>query len=60
MKQDKLKTLISKAQTLAKQATEHVSDASKVAKDYWEDNKDEYQVQAREAVQTGQVYLSSS
>ena len=56
----KLKGLISKGQKLAEQAAELAADASKTAKDYWDENKDELQAQGKEALKTGQEYVSST
>lgn len=56
----KLKGLLSKGQKLAKQVTELATDASKTAKDYWVENKDELQAQGKEALETGQKYASST
>ena len=46
----KLKGLISKGIKLAEQAAEHATDASKAAKDYWNENKDDLQAQGKEAL----------
>jgi hypothetical protein len=56
----KLKGLLSKGQKLAKQVTELATDASKTAKDYWVENKDELQAQGKKALETGQKYASST
>jgi len=56
----KLKGLISKGLKLAEQAAEHATDASIAAKDYWDENKDDLQAQGKEALKTGQEYVSST
>ncbi|MFK5984813.1 MAG: hypothetical protein QM479_05255 [Pseudomonadota bacterium] len=56
----KFKGLISKGLKLAEQAAEHATDASKAAKEYWNENKDDLQAQGKEALKTGQEYVSST
>jgi len=56
----KLKGLIAKGQKLAEQAVELAADTSKAAKDYWDENKDDFQAQGKEALKTGQEYVSST
>lgn len=56
----KLKGLIKKGLKLAGQAAEHATDASKAAKEYWDENKDELQAQGKETFKAGQGYASST
>lgn len=56
----KLKELISKGLKLAEQAAEHATVASKAAKEYWDENKDELQAQGKESLKAGQEYVSST
>ena len=56
----KIKELFSKGLKLTEKAVGHASEASKTAKEYWEENKDTILAQGKEAVKTGQEYLSST
>jgi len=56
----RFKGLIKKGLKLAEQAAEHATDASKAAKEYWDENKDELQAQGKEALKAGQEYASST
>jgi len=56
----KLKGLITKGKKLAEQAVELANDASNVAKEYWDENKDEIQAQGKDALKAGQEYVSST
>lgn len=56
----KLKGLISKGLKLAEQAAGHATDASKAAKEYWDENKDDLQAQGKESLKTGQEYVTST
>jgi hypothetical protein len=55
-----LDKLFSKGLKLVVQATEQATDASKAAKEYWDENKDELQAQGKEAFKAGQEYVTST
>jgi hypothetical protein len=55
-----LNKLLSKGLKLVAQATEQATDASKAAKEYWDENKDELQAQGKEAFKAGQEYVTST
>ena len=56
----KISDLFSKGTELAKKAVKHASDTSKLAKGYWDDNKDDYYAQGKEAIKAGKEYASST
>ena len=56
----KLKEIFSKGVGLAEKAVGHASDAGKTAKEYWDDNKDEFHAQGKEALSAGKEYASSA
>lgn len=57
---NRLKGLLSKGTKLAEQAVDLANDASKAAKEYWDENKDELQAQGKEAFKAGQEYVSAT
>ena len=56
----KLKEFITKGLKLAEKTAGHVSEAGKVGKEYWDENKDSFHAQGKEAFKTGQEYVSST
>ena len=56
----KLKEIFPKGVRLAEKAVGHASDAGKTAKEYWDDNKDEFHAQGKEALSAGKEYASSA
>ena len=56
----RIKGLIKQGLKIAGQAAEHATDASKAAKDYWDENKGELQTQGKDALKAGHEYASST
>lgn len=54
----KIKDLIYKGLDLTEKAVGQASDASNTVKEYWDENKDTFHAQRKEALKTGQEYVS--
>lgn len=55
-----IKELFSKGLELTEKAVDHATKASNSVKEHWEENKDSYHAQGKEALKTGQEYVSST